>query len=175
MYNLAIRVPFLVRRSKFLENRIRLKSCPWNKRKIWRRRRNRWKEASWSLIYSLWLSLKLDTFICILFFFHFFAVLSYKFKFIYSTLTKVDGGSILSVEFSWFQHLIYEHGQFFITIPFTFPQYVNPFSKKIPLSERINLGLNTGFDKEVILRTTSHPMKVKLCLLGCLSALYFIL
>lgn len=93
----------------------------------------------------------------------------------YSTLTKVDGGSILSVEFSWFQHLIYEHGQFFITIPFTFPQYVNPFSKKIPLSERINLGLNTGFDKEVILRTTSHPMKVKLCLLGCLSALYFIL
>lgn len=100
------------------------------------------------------------------FFFHFFVVLSYKFKFIYSTLTKVDGGSILSVEFSWFQHLIYEHGQFFITIPFTFPQYVNPFSKKIPLSERINLGLNTGFDKEVILRTTSHPMKVKLCLLG---------
>ncbi|KAK1281224.1 hypothetical protein QJS04_geneDACA004889 [Acorus gramineus] len=75
------------------------------------------------------------------------------------TVPQVDGGSIISIKVSWSQQLLYADGQFTISIPFSFPEYVAPFGKRFPKREKIQLNINTGLGKEVLCETTSHPLK----------------
>ncbi|XP_077236398.1 uncharacterized protein LOC143877948 isoform X2 [Tasmannia lanceolata] len=75
------------------------------------------------------------------------------------TIPQVDGGSILSIKVSWSQKLLYTDGQFSLSVPFNFPEYVNPSGKRYATAEKIQLNVNTGIAKEVICKTTSHPLK----------------
>ncbi|XP_021828452.1 inter alpha-trypsin inhibitor, heavy chain 4 [Prunus avium] len=72
---------------------------------------------------------------------------------------QVDGGSFLSFKIRWSQKLLYHAGQFSLSIPFSFPAYVNPVAKKISKGEKILLNVTTGIDAEVLCQTTSHPLK----------------
>lgn len=73
---------------------------------------------------------------------------------------KVGGGSILSVKISWSQKLLYRDGQYYLDIPFTFPEYVTPVVKKLSKKEKIQLNVNAGTGTEVLCKTASHPLKV---------------
>ncbi|XP_010273855.1 PREDICTED: uncharacterized protein LOC104609280 isoform X3 [Nelumbo nucifera] len=75
------------------------------------------------------------------------------------TIPEIDGGSNLSIKFSWSQKLLYNDGQFSLNIPFSFPEYVSPAGKKIPKREKIQLNVNAGSEMEVLCRTSSHPLK----------------
>ncbi|CAI9782705.1 unnamed protein product [Fraxinus pennsylvanica] len=75
------------------------------------------------------------------------------------TIPQVDGGTNLSVKFSWSQKLLYSNGQFTLKIPFNFPEYVTPAGKKISKREKIQLNVNSGPGTEVLFKTTSHPLK----------------
>lgn len=73
---------------------------------------------------------------------------------------KVYGGSVLSINISWFQQLLYMDGYFSLNVPFTFPEYVMPFTKRFRTREKIKLNVNTGIGMEVICNAISHPLKV---------------
>lgn len=73
---------------------------------------------------------------------------------------QVGGGSNLSIKVSWSQKLICDAGQFSISIPFDFPDYVTPAGKKIAKREKIQLNVNSGTSAEVLCKATSHPLKV---------------
>ncbi|KAL5572333.1 hypothetical protein UlMin_021930 [Ulmus minor] len=75
------------------------------------------------------------------------------------TIPQVDGGSILSIKMSWSQKLVYKDGHFSLNIPFTFPEYVTPLVKKISKKEKIQLNVNSGAGTEVLVKTSSHPLK----------------
>uniref|UniRef100_A0A1D1Z528 Inter-alpha-trypsin inhibitor heavy chain H2 n=2 Tax=Anthurium amnicola TaxID=1678845 RepID=A0A1D1Z528_9ARAE len=74
-------------------------------------------------------------------------------------IPQVKGGSVLSLEVRWLQRLLYNDGQFSISIPFTFPEFVNPSGKIISKRERIKLNINSGTGKEVLCQMTSHALK----------------
>lgn len=63
---------------------------------------------------------------------------------------------------SWSQKLLYQDGQFCLTLPFSFPAYVKPVGKKITKREKIVLSVNPGTGKEVVLGSSSHRLKVRL-------------
>ncbi|CAN0901203.1 Inter alpha-trypsin inhibitor, heavy chain 4 [Linum grandiflorum] len=75
------------------------------------------------------------------------------------TVPKVDGGTILSIKASWMQKSQCNNGEFYVEVPFSFPEYVTPFAKKLPKKEKILLNLNSGSETEIICRNTSHPLK----------------
>ncbi|XP_058108654.1 uncharacterized protein LOC131251745 isoform X2 [Magnolia sinica] len=77
------------------------------------------------------------------------------------TIPQVDGGSVLSINVSWSQRLMYSEGQFSVSVPFNFPEYIVPPGKRFPTKERIQLNVDTGIGKEVMCKTTSHPLKEK--------------
>ncbi|CAN1136180.1 hypothetical protein LINPERHAP1_LOCUS12750 [Linum perenne] len=77
------------------------------------------------------------------------------------TVPKVDGGTILSIKASWMQKSQFKNGEFSVDIPFSFPEYVTPFAKKLPKKEKIQLNVNSGSATEIICRNTSHPLKVR--------------
>ncbi|KAG6425805.1 hypothetical protein SASPL_110009 [Salvia splendens] len=72
---------------------------------------------------------------------------------------KIDGGTILSVKFSWSQKLLYQDGRFSLNVPFTFPSYVNPVVKSTSKKENILVNVNSGTGTEVFFESTSHPIK----------------
>ncbi|XP_062154561.1 uncharacterized protein LOC133862725 isoform X2 [Alnus glutinosa] len=72
---------------------------------------------------------------------------------------QVDGGSTLSIQISWSQKLSYHDGKFCLNVPFSFPAYVNPIGKKISKREKIFLKVNSGTGREIIYKSTSHPLK----------------
>ncbi|KAF2287115.1 hypothetical protein GH714_038275 [Hevea brasiliensis] len=72
---------------------------------------------------------------------------------------QVDGGSSLSIKVSWIQKLLYRNGEFSLIVPFSFPEYVTPPVKKLPKKEKIQLNVNSGNGKEILCKTTSHPLK----------------
>ncbi|XP_057977482.1 uncharacterized protein LOC131164366 isoform X2 [Malania oleifera] len=74
-------------------------------------------------------------------------------------VAKVYGGSILSLKVSWSQRLSYDDGQFYLSIPFSFPTYVIPAGKKTSKREKIELNVNSGNSAEVLCKTSSHPLK----------------
>lgn len=76
---------------------------------------------------------------------------------------KVNGGSDISIRVRWSQKLIYKDDQFFVTIPFNFPEYVTPLAKIVTKKEKIQLNVNSGTGKEVVLQKSSRPLKVKIC------------
>ncbi|OAY76435.1 Inter alpha-trypsin inhibitor, heavy chain 4 [Ananas comosus] len=77
------------------------------------------------------------------------------------TIREVDGGSDISFTIRWSQKLQYADGLFSVDIPFRFPHYVNPISKIFTKKEKIQLTLNSGTGKEVLLQRTSHAFKEK--------------
>jgi hypothetical protein len=73
---------------------------------------------------------------------------------------KVGGGEDIFATIRWSQKLLYDNGQFSVEVPFRFPQYVNPLPKVFMKKEKIQLTVNSGVSKEVLLQGTSHPLKV---------------
>jgi hypothetical protein len=72
----------------------------------------------------------------------------------------VDGGADILATVKWSQKLHYDNGRFSVDIPFRFPYYVNPLPKVFMKREKIQLTVDSGFSKEVLLQGTSHPLKV---------------
>lgn len=79
---------------------------------------------------------------------------------IMSYYLQVDGGTNLSIKMSWSQKLTYNEGEFFLDIPFTFPEYVTPAVKKISKREKIYLSVDAGTGTEVLFKRCSHQLKV---------------
>ncbi|THU44622.1 hypothetical protein C4D60_Mb02t09320 [Musa balbisiana] len=88
------------------------------------------------------------------------------------TIPQVNGGVDISIRVRWSQKLIYKDGQFFVTVPFNFPKYITPFAKIFLKKEKIYLNVNPGTGKEIMLHTTSHPLKEKKRQAGKLTFLY---
>ncbi|KAL2251021.1 UNVERIFIED_CONTAM: Inter-alpha-trypsin inhibitor heavy chain H3 [Sesamum indicum] len=85
---------------------------------------------------------------------------------------KIDGGTNISVKLRWCQKLLYCDGQFTLNIPFNFPEYVTPAAKKVSKRETIQLNVNAGPGTEILLKTTSHPLKEQLRQAGKLGFFY---
>ncbi|KAK3127685.1 hypothetical protein QOZ80_7AG0576960 [Eleusine coracana subsp. coracana] len=77
------------------------------------------------------------------------------------TIPQVEGGADVFATFQWSQKLLYDNGNFSVEIPFRFPYFVNPLPKVFMKKEKIQLTVNSGFSKEVLLEGTSHPLKEK--------------
>jgi len=50
---------------------------------------------------------------------------------------------------------------FSLNVPFNFPDFVNPAGKKIPKREKIRINLDAVTGGELLCKTISHPMKVR--------------
>ncbi|KAL5197434.1 hypothetical protein ABZP36_000946 [Zizania latifolia] len=77
------------------------------------------------------------------------------------TIPQVEGGADISATIRWSQKLNYDNGQFSVDVPFRFPYYVNPLPKVFMKREKIQLTINSGFSKEVLVQGASHPLKEK--------------
>ncbi|XP_022732726.1 inter alpha-trypsin inhibitor, heavy chain 4-like isoform X2 [Durio zibethinus] len=75
------------------------------------------------------------------------------------TIPQIDGGTNISIKLRWSQKLSYNNGQFSLTMPFSFPEYVTPAIKKISKKQRIQLNVNSGIATEILCKSTSHPLK----------------
>ncbi|KAK7265454.1 hypothetical protein RJT34_33074 [Clitoria ternatea] len=75
------------------------------------------------------------------------------------TIPQIDGGSNLSIKIRWSQKLGCFNGQFSLNVPFTFPDFVNPASKKIPKREKIQMNVDSVAGRELLCKTISHPLK----------------
>ncbi|GAA0169444.1 hypothetical protein LIER_23932 [Lithospermum erythrorhizon] len=75
------------------------------------------------------------------------------------TVPQVDGGSNLSIKARWSQKLFYHDGQFTLTIPYSFPEFVTPAGMKICKTEKILLNANAFPEIAVFCTETSHPLK----------------
>ncbi|XP_048130555.1 uncharacterized protein LOC115734192 isoform X2 [Rhodamnia argentea] len=85
---------------------------------------------------------------------------------------QVVGGSTISVKANWSQKLTYQGSQFCLSIPFTFPSYVNPVVMKMPKKEKVLLNVNSGTGIELPCDHASHPLKDLLREAGKLSCFY---
>ncbi|XP_048428511.1 uncharacterized protein LOC103936358 [Pyrus x bretschneideri] len=72
---------------------------------------------------------------------------------------QVDGGSLLSFKIRWSQKLLYHDGHFSLSVPFSFPAYVNPAGRNVSKREKIFLNVNAGTNVDVSCKSTSHPLK----------------
>ncbi|WOH08994.1 hypothetical protein DCAR_0728445 [Daucus carota subsp. sativus] len=75
------------------------------------------------------------------------------------TIPEIDGGSNISIKVRWSQKLLYQDGQYTLTIPYSFPEFVTPAGKKMPKKEKIQLTVNAGPGTQVSCKTISHPLK----------------
>ncbi|KAE8675049.1 TMEM184C protein [Hibiscus syriacus] len=75
------------------------------------------------------------------------------------TIPQVDGGTNIGIKLRWSQKLSYDQGQFSLTVPFRFPEYVTPAVRKISKKERIQLNVNSGIATGILCKATSHPLK----------------
>ncbi|KAL8208464.1 hypothetical protein R6Q57_007876 [Mikania cordata] len=88
------------------------------------------------------------------------------------TIPQVDGGSNLSIKVRWSQKVICKHGEFILNVPYSFPEYVIPASKKHIKKEKIQLYVNCGLTTEVVCKTSSYPLKERKREPGKLDLLY---
>ncbi|CAK9150109.1 unnamed protein product [Ilex paraguariensis] len=72
---------------------------------------------------------------------------------------QVDGGTTISIKFSWSHKLSFRDGQCCLSVPFSFPAHVTPVGKKMSKKEKILLNVSLGTGTEVLHKTTSHPLK----------------
>lgn len=87
-------------------------------------------------------------------------------------IPQFRGGSVFSVKIRWSQKILFHDGQLSLSVPFSFPSYVNPVGKKISKKEKIFLKVNSGAATEVLCKTTSHPLKELLHQAGKLKFSY---
>ncbi|CAI0419188.1 unnamed protein product [Linum tenue] len=73
-------------------------------------------------------------------------------------IPQIAGGSMISVKVSWSQKLVYGGGQFSLDVPFSFPSFVNPIGTRICRREKIMLNVNSGIDKEISFKSSSHGL-----------------
>ncbi|RZC86082.1 hypothetical protein C5167_026755 [Papaver somniferum] len=76
------------------------------------------------------------------------------------TIPQAEGGSDISVKINWSQKLSFNSGQFSLSIPFKFPEFVSPPGKGNPRIEKITLNVESGTGTEVLGLQASHPLKV---------------
>lgn len=88
------------------------------------------------------------------------------------TIPEIDGGSNISIKVRWSQKLLYQDGQYTLTIPYSFPEFVTPAGKKMAKKERIKVNVNAGPGTEILCKTISHPLKELRRLGGQLGFLY---
>ncbi|KAK1408536.1 hypothetical protein QVD17_40396 [Tagetes erecta] len=88
------------------------------------------------------------------------------------TIPQVDGGSNLSIKIRWMQKVIYKDGEFILSVPYSFPEYVTPASKKLPKKEKIELIVNCDLITDIACKTSSHPLKERKREPGKLNFLY---
>ncbi|XVF88913.1 hypothetical protein PTKIN_Ptkin19aG0089000 [Pterospermum kingtungense] len=88
------------------------------------------------------------------------------------TIPQIDGGTNISIKLRWSQKLSYKDGQFSLTVPFSFPEYVTPAIKNISKKEKILLNVNCGIATGVLCKATSHPLKEIRCQAGRFGFLY---
>ncbi|GMJ07274.1 hypothetical protein like AT1G19110 [Hibiscus trionum] len=74
------------------------------------------------------------------------------------TIPKIHGGTCISIQLRWSQRLSYNDGQLSLTVPFRFPEYVNPAIKNVARKEKIQLNVNSSIVAGMV-QTTSHPFK----------------
>ncbi|KAF6146748.1 hypothetical protein GIB67_009034 [Kingdonia uniflora] len=82
-----------------------------------------------------------------------------KLQIIMLTMPQVEGGSNFSIKLIWSQTLLYDTSQFSLSIPFSFPSYVNPIGNNISRREKIHLNVNSGSGIEPTCKATTHPLK----------------
>ncbi|PWA60884.1 zinc finger, CW-type, DNA-binding pseudobarrel domain protein [Artemisia annua] len=58
------------------------------------------------------------------------------------TVPQVDGGSNVSVKARWSQKIMYKDGEFILSVPYSFPEYVTLAGKKLPKKEKIELNIS---------------------------------
>ncbi|KAG4167356.1 hypothetical protein ERO13_A13G189600v2 [Gossypium hirsutum] len=75
------------------------------------------------------------------------------------TIPQIDGGTNISIKLRWSQKLSYNAGQFSLTVPFCFPEYVTPAIKKISKKEKIELNVNSSVANGILCKAASHPLK----------------
>ncbi|XVE53965.1 hypothetical protein DITRI_Ditri03aG0044600 [Diplodiscus trichospermus] len=75
------------------------------------------------------------------------------------TIPQIDGGTNISIKLRWSQKLSYNEGQFSLTVPFRFPEYVTPAIKNISKKEKIQLNVSSGIATGILCKATSHPLK----------------
>ncbi|MCD7451356.1 hypothetical protein HAX54_011141 [Datura stramonium] len=75
------------------------------------------------------------------------------------TIPEIGGGTNISVTIRWSQKLLYRDGQFTLSIPYSFPEYVTPAGKKMSKKEKIQFNVNCGPGTEVSSKAISHPLK----------------
>ncbi|KAI3789852.1 hypothetical protein L2E82_02656 [Cichorium intybus] len=74
-------------------------------------------------------------------------------------IPQVEGGSIIHVKVRWSQKFLYQHDEFYLSIPFNFPPYVLPLENKIPKREKLLLNVNSGTGTVITCSFASHPFK----------------
>ncbi|KAK4343341.1 hypothetical protein RND71_036435 [Anisodus tanguticus] len=74
-------------------------------------------------------------------------------------IPEIDGGTYISVTIRWSQKLLYHDGQFTLSIPYSFPDYVTPSGKKMSKKEKIQFNVNCDPGTEVSCKPISHPLK----------------
>lgn len=88
------------------------------------------------------------------------------------SIPQVDGGSNLTVKVRWSQKIMYKDGEFILSVPYSFPEYVTPAGKKLPKKEKIQLNVDSGLNTEVLCNTSSHPLKERKREIGKLDFTY---
>ncbi|XP_052182839.1 uncharacterized protein LOC127795290 [Diospyros lotus] len=87
-------------------------------------------------------------------------------------VAQVEGGTNLFIKVNWSQKLLYQEGQFCLSLPFSFPAYVKPIGRKISKREKIVLNVNPGIGTDVLYRASSHRLKEVRHQFGKLGAIY---
>ncbi|XP_024979152.1 uncharacterized protein LOC112516375 [Cynara cardunculus var. scolymus] len=75
-------------------------------------------------------------------------------------IPQVEGGSLIHVKVRWSQKLQYQNDEFCLNVPFTFPRYVLPFEKKIPVTEKVLVNVDSATGTVITCTIASHPLKV---------------
>ncbi|KVH92918.1 hypothetical protein Ccrd_005044 [Cynara cardunculus var. scolymus] len=74
-------------------------------------------------------------------------------------IPQVEGGSLIHVKVRWSQKLQYQNDEFCLNVPFTFPRYVLPFEKKIPVTEKVLVNVDSATGTVITCTIASHPLK----------------
>ncbi|MCL7049426.1 hypothetical protein MKW94_029225 [Papaver nudicaule] len=88
------------------------------------------------------------------------------------TIPQAEGGSNISVKISWSQKLSFNNGQFSLSIPFKFPEFIIPPGEGNSKVEKIKLNVDSGTGTEVLGMKASHPIKIARKQVGRLECLY---